>query len=202
MSNEHTATDGFLPTNQLESDRAFAQRWLDERAGDPTTSRAQVVADALASRMLRLLGCEDGPMRELQQAWLDSPICGKIPDGCGEWLQRLVNAVTAIVDPGEKLRGTDEYNRRGSIANYRQEHAIALSNIRACENARHAVDASDTTDGARGWFEREAQRWQGRADELVALAFQEHGVELGRHDQALVRPLAAVDIAGDDRKDG
>jgi hypothetical protein len=82
----------------------------------------------------RCLFCEIDALRE---AWLDIPWEGQVDKGDGHWIQTLINAVSAIVDPENKLRDDPAVLRRGQIATHRRRYARALEQLALAEKYPH-----------------------------------------------------------------
>lgn len=130
-----------------------------------TTSRAQGVDCQY---------CEDGTphehtrpvaaaFAELREAWIEMPFDGVVPEGWGDCVQRLVHAVSAIVDPERTLREDPEVKRRGDLAGLKQRYAFANDQRRA------AIEA--------GLADLETL-WATKCTDLQREARERHGVEL------------------------
>lgn len=65
----------------------------------------------------------------LREAWLDVPWEGQVPKGDGHWIQALINAATAIVDPDGALRADPAALLRGRIATERRRFANAVDQL-------------------------------------------------------------------------
>lgn len=83
---------------------------------------------------------EDDKLKALREAWLDVPFQGVCEKGNGEWLQRLFNAVTDIVDPDRTLRETPEAQLRGKRARYRSRYAWMTEQIARSEKLGVSAD--------------------------------------------------------------
>ena len=115
---------------------------------------------------------------ELREAWIDLPFCGKVPQGWGESLQRLVNAVSAVIDPDRTLREDPDVKRRGGIASYRQQFAFAADTIKGAREQLADIESEEPNGVA-------AKRWQAciaqheaLCDDLAAKCLAEFGIAL------------------------
>lgn len=105
----------------------------------------------------------DDKLKELREAWLDVPFDGVVEKANGEWIQRLINAASAIVDPDRTLRETPEAQRRGRIASYRTKHAWWSEQA--------------TLSEAHGMTEKAADAASKR-DQIAAECLAEYGIAL------------------------
>ena len=114
---------------------------------------------------------------ELREAWIDLPFCGQVPQGWGESLQRLINAVSAVVDPDRTLREEPEVKRRGGIASYRQQFAFAADTLKQAREQLADIEREEP-DGvaAKRWRECVA-KWQATCDDLEMRCATEFGVQ-------------------------
>jgi hypothetical protein len=75
---------------------------------------------------------DDDKARELREAWIEMPFDCQVPIGYGPFIQRLVNAVSAIVD-ADGLRDDPEVQRRGRLASYRAKVAWETEQVKLAE---------------------------------------------------------------------
>lgn len=69
----------------------------------------------------------------LREAWLDVPWNGFVPKGAGAFMSKLVNAVTAIVDPDRQLREDPIARARGDVASLKSQLEFTRDGVRIAE---------------------------------------------------------------------
>jgi hypothetical protein len=104
----------------------------------------------------------DEKLKALREAWLDVPFEGVTDKGNGFWIQKLLNAVSEIVDPDRTLRETEEAQRRGRRATYRSQASYARDQLRLCVEHQLTADAA---------------LWKAKLDEQTAACLSEFGEE-------------------------
>ena len=87
----------------------------------------------------------------------------EIVTGDGHWIQTLINAVSAIVDPDRTLREDPEARRRGRLAQHRQLFARYREQVTLAE--RHGI-----TD--------QVAHWTAKRDAVHAECLAEFGLDL------------------------
>lgn len=99
----------------------------------------------------------------LREAWLDIPWSGEVDKGDGHWMQTLINAVSAIVDPDRTLREDPEARRRGRLAQHRQLFARYAEQVSLSE--KHGIT-------------EQVAHWTAKRDAVHAECFAEFGINL------------------------
>lgn len=110
----------------------------------------------------------DEQLAALREAWLDVPWDGQVDKGDGHWIQSLINAATAIVDPDGALRADPEALRRGQVAMHRRRYARAVEQLALAEKYPHTPP------------EVVAQNEAAKADAMAELA--KLGADLGPYE--------------------
>lgn len=111
---------------------------------------------------------ETEKLNELRAAWINVPFHLQVPHGTAEWLQPLVNAVSAIVDPDRTLRDEPEVRRIGTLAGFKSQ----------LEYARRQVEVA--IEFAKTGITPEQSRldWEKKCADIVAQCKDELGVDL------------------------
>jgi hypothetical protein len=155
MSEDLSKRYELLPDEELASLREIART---HPAVEVRSWRLMPIIDELRARR-----AVDAAITALREAWLDIPWEGQVDKGDGHWIQTLVNAATAIVDPDGKLRADPDAQRRGKIAEYRRRH----------ERAKEQMSA-----GEKFGLSAEVEKWRVIRDEAAAASRDEFGIYL------------------------